>query len=76
MREPVTLLALEFLAWVASRPRTYSEAMEAWASTCPRNSVWEDALINGLIQVESSDTMNQARVVLTPQGRAMLDGNS
>ena len=76
MREPVTLLALEFLAWVASRPRTYAGAMEAWASTCPRNSVWEDALINGLIQVESSDTMNQARVVLTPQGRAMLDGNS
>jgi hypothetical protein len=76
MHEPVTLLALEFLAWVGSRPRTYAETMEAWASTCPRNSVWEDALINGLIQIESADTMNQSGVILTSRGRAMLDGKS
>jgi hypothetical protein len=76
MHEPVTLLTLEFLAWVASRSRTYAEAMEAWASTCPRSSVWDDALIDGLIQVESADTMNQSEVVLTPRGRAVLDGKS
>lgn len=28
--EPVSPLALEFLHWVASRRRTYAEAMEAW----------------------------------------------
>ncbi len=76
MHEPVTLLTVEFLTWVASRPRSYSEAMEAWASTCPRNSVWDDALIDGLIQVESAGTMNQSRVILTPRGRAVLDGKS
>jgi len=76
MHEPVTLLTVEFLTWVASRPRSYSEAMEAWASTCPRNSVWDGALIDGLIQVESAGTMNQSRVILTPRGRAVLDGKS
>ena len=76
MLEPETLLTLEFLTWIASRPRTYAEAMEAWASTCPRNSVWDDALIEGLIQVESADTMSQSKVNLTPRGRAVLDGKS
>jgi hypothetical protein len=76
MHEPVTLLTLEFLAWIASRPRTYAAATEAWASTCPRNSVWDDALIDGLIQVESADTMSQSKVILTPRGRDVLDGKS
>src|SRR5262249_48679764 len=49
--EPVSPLMLEFLAWVASRPRTYDEARDAWRTTCPRHTVWEDALIEGLIQV-------------------------
>jgi hypothetical protein len=76
MNEPVTLLALEFLSWVASRPRTYAEAMEAWASTCPRNPVWDDALIEGLIQIESPDTMRRSKVILTPRGKAVLDVKS
>jgi hypothetical protein len=74
MHEPVTLLTLEFLTWIASRPRTYAEAMEAWASKCPRNPVWDDALIDGLIQIESADTMDRSKVILTPRGRAILDG--
>ena len=76
MLEPETLLTLEFLAWTASRPRTYAEAMEAWSSRCPRTSVWEDALIEGLIQVESAETMGQSKVIRTPRGRAVLDGKS
>jgi hypothetical protein len=69
-------LTLEFLAWVASRPRTYAEAMETWSSWCPRHSVWEDALADGLIRVETSDTMEQLSVTLTPRGRAVLDGKA
>jgi hypothetical protein len=76
MLEPATLLTLEFLAWAASRPRTYAEAMEAWSSRCPRNSVWEDALTEGLIQVKSAATMSESKVILTPRGRAVLDGKS
>jgi hypothetical protein len=76
MPKPATLLTLEFLTWVASRPRTHAEAMEAWASTCPRNSVWDDALIDSLIQVESADTMSHSKMILTPRGRAVLGGKS
>ena len=76
MLEPATLLTLEFLTWLDSRPRTYAEAMEAWSSKCPRNSVWEDALTEGLIQVGSAETMGQSKVILTPRGRAVLDGKS
>jgi hypothetical protein len=75
MSEPVDLLMLEFLAWVSRRPRTYAEAMEAWRSTCPRLTVWEDALLAGLIQVESGDGREEPEVTLTPRGRALLEGN-
>ena len=75
MPEPVSLLMREFLTWVSSRPRTYAEAMEAWRSTCPRHTVWEDAVIEGLIQVESKGTAQQSEVTLTSRGRAILNGN-
>jgi hypothetical protein len=68
----MTALMVEFLTWVARRPRTYADAMEAWRSNCPRQSVWEDALIDGLIQVENGPSMNESRVVLTPLGEAAV----
>lgn len=68
-----SLSMLEFLSWISIRPRTYEEAMEAWRSTCPRHSVWEDAVIDGLIQMGSRSATN-AEVTLSPKGRAILDG--
>lgn len=64
----VSLLALQFLAWVAARPRTRADVMDAWRSTCPRQSVWEDTVIDGLVRIEDGT----AAVVLTPLGRAVL----
>jgi hypothetical protein len=75
MPESVSLLMLQFLDWVSSRPRTYEEAMEGWRSSCPRHTVWEDALLGGLIQVEGDGPWQQSQVRLTPKGRAILDGN-
>jgi hypothetical protein len=68
---------LEFLTWVSSRPRTYDEAMDAWRSTCPRHTTWEDALIDGLIRVArgEGEAGQQSQVTLTPRGRAILEGN-
>jgi len=73
MAEAITPLTMEFLSWVASRPRTYAEAMEAWRSHCPRHPVWDDALSDGLIQIEGRGGPGQSIVSLTPKGKALLD---
>ncbi|HXA64899.1 MAG TPA: hypothetical protein VNV82_07090 [Bryobacteraceae bacterium] len=68
---------LELLAWVSRRPRTYAEAMEAWRTTCPRHSAWEDALLDGLIVVtESEDARQPSMVAVTGRGRAVLETTS
>jgi hypothetical protein len=48
--------------------------MEAWRSTCPRHTIWEDALIDRLIQVESDGSPYDFEVTLTSRGRAILEG--
>jgi len=76
MHESVSPLMLEFLTWVSTRRRTYTEAMEAWQTSCPRHTIWEDALIDGLIQVKTNAPQHEAEVTLTPRGEAILDGNT
>ena len=70
LSEPARLIMLQFLAWVADRPRSYPETMEAWRSTCPRLSVWEDAITDGLVRID-----NQAgrAVTLTARARPILE---
>jgi hypothetical protein len=69
----MSTLTEQFLAWVAARPRSYAEAMEAWRSTCPRLSIWEDALGDELVRLEpGAGGLSAARVVLTPRGEALL----
>jgi hypothetical protein len=72
MSDPAHALTLQVLAWVAEAPRTYAQAMEAWRSTCPRLSIWEDAILDGLVTFEGGANRNQSRVTLTPKGRARL----
>jgi len=74
MAESVSLLMIQFLTWVATRRRTYAESMDAWRSSCPRHTVWEDALADGLIQIGGGDTLQESEVTLTQRGRAILGG--
>ena len=76
MCDPQNLLMLEFLTWVSSRPRTYDEAMEAWQSHCPRQTVWEDAIVEGYVELNQARNPGAAEVALTRRGRALLDGQS
>jgi hypothetical protein len=69
---PVTLLMVEFLTWLANRRRTYDEAADAWRSTCPRHTVWEDAFIEGFIHVVGADSADRCELALTPRGQAIL----
>jgi hypothetical protein len=57
---------MQLLAWIAERPRTYPESIEAWKSSCPQLTVWEDALADGLVRVE------QGHVLVTAAGSVLL----
>jgi hypothetical protein len=72
MSDPARALTLQFLAWVDEAPRTYAQGMEAWRSTCPRLSIWEDAILDGLVTFAGGATRNASRVILTAKGRALL----
>ena len=67
MATEAKLLIVQFLEWVAARPRRYAEIREAWSSTCPLNCAWEDAIAEGLVR-HAAD----GHVVLTARGRARL----
>ena len=69
----ISPLMLQLLEWISCRPRSYAETMDAWRSTCPRLTIWEDALISGLVQVENGDSAQDSRVSLTAFGRSALD---
>jgi hypothetical protein len=71
--EPLSASMLEFLEWVRFRPRTAADAMEAWASHCPRFTLWEDALDLGLIELEAGGSSATAGVRLTPEGFEALN---
>ena len=59
-------LTLQLLEWISSRPRTYADVLDAWRTTCPRLSIWEDACIDGLIDRDGD------MVTVSPKGRGFL----
>jgi len=42
-------LVMDLVAFVAKQPRQYDEVIDAWRTSCPRLTVWEDAIDRGLI---------------------------
>ena len=72
MSDVLLPLTLDFLAWLAARPRDYADVMEAWRTSCPRLTVWEDAIDAGLV-TRSAD--RPTRIELTSHGTAMLAAN-
>ena len=42
-------LLRDLVAWVVRSPRPYVEVMEAWRTSCPRLTIWEDAIEQGLL---------------------------
>jgi hypothetical protein len=72
MAENITApLILDLLAWLAEAPRPYGEVMEAWRTSCPRLTVWEDAVELGYVE-RRREAAGEALVVLTPLGAGRL----
>jgi hypothetical protein len=59
-------LTRDLLLWIDAEPRTYVETIDVWRTSCPRLSVWEDAVIAGLVEIRRS------QVRLSARGRAAL----
>jgi hypothetical protein len=74
MPNPADALTDQFLAWIADGVRSYGEVMEAWRTSCPRLSIWEDSLGDGLVRIENrtGGRREEARVTITDRGRARL----
>ena len=69
MTDDLEPLIRDFLEWVSREPRTRNDVMEVWKTSCPRLTVWEDALERGLVERGASPT---DPVGLTAKGKAMI----
>ena len=65
-------LTLQLLQWIGQRPRAYGEAIEAWRTSCPRLTIWEDALSSGLVERIPGATLADAKVRVTALGFSRL----
>lgn len=71
MQPEPSLIMIQFLQWVADRPRSHADVMDAWRSSCPRFPVWEDARADGLVR--QRQVAGRRRVELTDTGRRVLE---
>jgi hypothetical protein len=49
MSQVMEPLVMDLVEWAAQQPRSYAEAMEAWRTSCPRLTVWEEAIERGFL---------------------------
>ena len=74
MTDPKTEpLVLDLVEWIARQPRDYAEVMEAWRTSCPKLSIWEDASDRGLVARER--VAERLLVVVTSDGRRLLESH-
>ena len=64
-------LVLDLVQWVAREPRTYAEVIDAWKTSCPRLTVWEDAVDQGYVTRKNIGARGTI-VVVTGAGQALL----
>lgn len=74
MSDALKPLTLDFLRWLDTGSRDYAEVMDAWRTSCPRLTVWEDAIDAGLV-MRRHERGQTLKVALTPAGKALLAAN-
>jgi len=64
-------LVLDLVEWVALEPRPYADVLDRWRTSCPRLTVWEDALDRGFVKrVPAAE--RGAQVIVTETGEKFL----
>jgi hypothetical protein len=71
MAEMINALVLDLVEWVARVPRPYSEVIETWRTSCPRLTIWEDAVEAGYV-ARQNRAGGASVVTVTEEGERLL----
>ena len=71
---PLDPLVLDLVEWIAREPRAYADVIDAWRTSCPRLTVWEEACERGLL-ARQFVRGEGASVHVTDEGRQFLSQN-
>ena len=70
MTETTDALVLDLVEWIGREPRPYSEVIETWRTSCPRLTIWEDAVDRGYVTRQPA--ADGVRVAITESGAKFL----
>jgi hypothetical protein len=71
LRNDLDPLILDLLEWIGREPRSYADVIDAWRTSCPRLTVWEDAMDRGFA-VREHARGREVMIRLTAAGREFL----
>ena len=71
MTETSDALVLDLVEWVAREPRLYADVIETWRTSCPRLTIWEDAVDRGYVVRQPVEGVG-VRVTITEGGERFL----
>jgi len=74
MTETTDALVLDLVEWICREPRPYSEVIEVWRTSCPRLTIWEDAVDRGYV-VRQPAAGQGVRIAITARGEQFLRDN-
>ena len=73
IRNDLDPLILDLLEWIAREPRAYADVIDVWRTSCPRLTVWEDAMDRGFAVREHAkisgfpaNKINEVKNVIDP----------
>ena len=64
-------LVLDFVEWLAGEQRSSADVLDAWKTSCPRLTVWEEASERGFV-MRLHVPRQGVYIGVTPAGRAFL----
>jgi len=70
MADVLDSLVFDLVEWVAKQDRPYSEVMETWRTSCPRLTIWEDAIDRRLVERKTKG--GRVVVAVTAEGQKFL----
>jgi len=71
MPSTIDPLVRDLVEWIAKEPRPYADVIEAWRTSCPRLTVWEEATDRGYVERKVVEGQG-AHVFATDAGRRFL----